>query len=570
MKYFIFTVVFLIFNLSFVAQGDILSNPISISTECYASTPITSTNESLSGNTDSGESAVCGTGTDIFISFIAETQGIKGLFTSTDFDAVIELFDSSNNSISCFDVTTGTGVEEFWFTTLTIGNTYSLRVFAAGNAFTTGDFDYSLEHLPTVHIIGSPINGSDDAIDGHVGYRINNSVLIRRNQLNDLLCSDFTVESTRFIIDGGVYIQETNNNNFFTPILSFPDLCYGITYQVTVEVKVEGQWCGVSESLPMMMEAEPISDPSSIPNILPINNLQISSQNIGPQAITEWEFSSFPAATFVTNSNITANGTNYILVGELDLLLYNTYYSISTRTTYCGQIGPWSTTVSVITEEMPEISVIGYENNSTTGAEVVSCPAEYPKNTYLRADNMLRADEFIWQLTPINEGDPAMTPIGPSILITTPEEVLNLNNIANLDIGQSYRVGVKWSHGIVEQQSDYGSFCQIKILSPASTPPIPVMPTMGYITIDNSGTMSPIIPKPYQNQNSADKNFSTNNIYQLRIFDMMGREVHSKANFSYQEDQPFRINESINLTEGNYLIVLENSIERKTFKSHFY
>ncbi|NQX91520.1 MAG: T9SS type A sorting domain-containing protein, partial [Flavobacteriales bacterium] len=224
---------------------------------------------------------------------------------------------------------------------------------------------------------------------------------------------------------------------------------------------VDGRWCGYGNVRPIDMESEPST------RLLPgygggtyglSSNLKVVFS--GPDQQIEWRFT-----TDNGNDVVIHNSTNStISMDEIGCLRYGRIYTIEVRVTYCGITGPWSAPDFIITSNIPYTKLRDqYCGTVQFAGATVLC------------DFVSVADQYAWQVAPVDPNDPLLTPTGPAIIEYTDNTDLYLLPLG-LEYGQTYRIGVKPFLGFTGgcnsvQEGDYGQFCLVTIGNPGQVAP---------------------------------------------------------------------------------------------------
>lgn len=337
------------------------------------------------------------------------------------------------------------------------GTEYYFRVGSTGTAASC--FTVKVEYYPTANLLSSP-NPAPDT--GLVGYRTNNQV--KRNNPT-FLAQNNLVTSTRWrFVDqadptGTPCIGTTGASSADQMYLySFPCICYGKTYDVYVEIQMDGIWCGEGPVRTLAMEAYPNNTISNAPcATVTLLGGVLNSTYLGSTAITEWEFSlgGNVVATTQSAAGVTTLNMN---IPALSCLRYNRIYSVRIRMNYCNVWGQWSAPYCLITAPIPYLTVTGPPPTYTSVCGTTISPYSIVYSQFTQG-----ASQYIWQIAQVNPAAP-QTPIAPAIVATTTTEVLMLNQFG-LVTGNSYRIAVKpkLTSCNSPQEGDYGPLCVVTI-----------------------------------------------------------------------------------------------------------
>lgn len=337
------------------------------------------------------------------------------------------------------------------------GTEYYFRVGSNGTALSC--FTVKVEYYPTANLISSP-NPSPDA--GLVGYRTNN--FAKRNNPT-FAAQNNLVTSTRYrFVDqadptGTPCLGNTGNSSVDQMYLySFPCICYGKTYDVYIELQVDGIWCGEGPVRTMAMEAYPNNTISNAAcATLTLLGGVLNTTYLGPTAITEWEFSLAGNVIATTQSAVGITTLN-LNIPALSCLRYNRIYSVRIRMNYCNVWGQWSAPYCLITAPIPYLTVTGPPPTYSNICSTTISPYAIVYTQFTQG-----ANQYIWQIAQVNPAAP-QTPIAPAIVSTTATEVLMLNQFG-LVTGNSYRIAAKpkLTSCNSPQEGDYGPFCVVTI-----------------------------------------------------------------------------------------------------------
>lgn len=401
----------------------------------------TNVNGTILGATASGYAACAGVANDdVFYGFVPTVAGMKVTGTTAAFNMVLSIVDASFNSMGCANINAGNTGETLWVSNLVPGEQYYVRIHSFDGVPGAGTFSVCAERLPATDLNPSwwGLGPSGD------GYK-------KPDQIKRNFFANPVVQATRWRLQNTSTLEEctfTVNNAATTTILNnFPCVCFGYTYNVWCEVRVDNQWCGYGPVQQIIMEPEPTTDMLPIYENVTYDIYQdvLGAVFVDNTQLFEWEFT-----TDNGNTQFTAFGTvgsSIIELEEIPEMRYNKIYQVRIRAQICGVWGPWSGINIIFIGPLPYTQLQSQYCNTTIflGQTLI---AEYVEN----------ATNYIWQFAPIECGDPLMTPIGPAIIYDNPNSVINLQNI-DLEPSTCYRVAVKPFVG--EQQGDYGAFCQV-------------------------------------------------------------------------------------------------------------
>ena len=405
---------------------------------------------------------------DRFYHFVAETQGLKIEVAPTGFDARLEVLDLSEIVLGTEDVTGVGGTETMFANFLLPGNEYYIRV--SGPA--SGAFTLLTEVLPEAELRdGFSPNPPADA--GLMGYKMTDQA--KRNNINTTVYPvnlTSSVEATMWEfedqLDGTIHtisISGSNGALVLDDVATPSTLCYGHSYNVRVQLRLEGQWCGWGPIHELVIEQYP--EVYVLPQYLNTSQLLqpgfLRTNYLGDGQSIEWHLETnqgSPVGPTVIDYVGIGNST-YCYFQNVECMRYNKVYSVEVRAQYCGVMGPWSDPAAFFTSPLPY-----------TNVRPEFCDLDLYTGDGLFAEFIEGADQYAWQAAPIDPDDADMIPIGPALVTTTPTTTLILSALG-LEWGQSYRLGCKAILGTADacddyQEGDYGYFCPIHIIDPSA------------------------------------------------------------------------------------------------------
>lgn len=421
---------------------------------------------SLVGATASG--VVADGNVDRFYQFVAETQGLKIEVAPTGFDARVEVLDLGELVLGTEDATGAGETETMFANFLTPGNEYYIRVSGPGE----GAFTILTEVLPEAELRAnySPDPPSDG---GLMGYKMGD--LVKRNNINTTvypvnLTSNVQATMWEFVdqLDGTVHTKTVSGSNgtlMLDDVATPSTLCYGHTYDVRVQLRMEAKWCGWGPIRELITEAYP--EVYVLPQYLNTSQLLqpgfLRTNYLGDGQAIEWHLETnlgSPAGPTQIDYSGIGNST-YCYFQNVECMRYNKIYSVEVRAQYCGVWGEWSDPAAFYTSPLPY-----------TNVRPEFCGLDLYAGDGLFAEFIEGADQYAWQAAPIDPDDETMTPIGPALVTTTPTTTLILSALG-LEWGQSYRLGCKAILGTADacddyQEGDYGYFCPIHIIDPSA------------------------------------------------------------------------------------------------------
>ena len=558
----------------------VLSIPASCQTDEPAGAPVIAvdfysqgafTAGSLAATSASDLPATCFAGnSDGYYQFVATTQGVKIDATTGNFDMTLEVRDAAEIWVDCQNSNGAGAGETMWVTGLTPGNTYYVSVGSNG-AFGAGAFNIKVEWLPNVEVRpGYTPNPATDA--GLVGYKVAETTRRTWNSifpfnLNTVVTGSrylFTAQS-----DASVFTHDISGTTELINLNSVPGpLCFNETYDVLVQVQIEGQWCGYSTVQPVAMEPQPATtlNPIDINGTTDLS-AEISAIFVSSSSILYWRLTTDNGQT-VIDYDYNLPGWGNLDLPDPSCLRFNKIYNVEIAAEHCGLIGAYSSPVNIFIENVPYTKV----RDQYCGT------AQFIGGTIL-CDFIASVDTYAWQWGPIEEDDPEMIPIGPAIVTFSDDPTLFLLGLApqGLETGTAYRVGVKPLLGIDAagnldacdevQEGDYGEFCQV-VINPLAPPgeangltkeepkivdekEIDLVSNGNQVDLYRIGGSDKVI------QISLRKSDMSGNA-SLRIFDMGGKIVHQTGYAKVEQADLIQDAIPSDLPAGIYIVTLES------------
>jgi hypothetical protein len=553
-----------------VGQSDDPSNPTPLTQAFYSMGTTVAGN--LGGSTPSGMSTgacISALNYDVFYSFVAQSQGVKIECPAAAFDMALELQTAANGFMECMNIQAGGVGETMWVNYLVPGDTYVIRVGAVDGA-STGAFSIKAEWLPNIYLRAGyyPVDATADAVENPsiYGYKINQSLGRRLTNTTQFPVS-VTAQATRWkFIDTGTLVEYEHTIAGTSSLLNLNavpgPLCFGTSYDVQVQIQLEGQWCGWADVYTIDMEASPTTQVSA-GYINGFYNLEdeIRVNFVGNQQQIYWQFTTDAGQTTISDFSYPGDPTSWVYFDEIPCFRYNRIYTVQVAVEYCGSIGPYSTPVNVFTNPLPYTKVRSQY-----------CTTEQWAGNTIQCDFIFGADQYAWQLAPIEEDDPDMQPTGPAIVTYTNNttSLWLLPLLADgLQYGQAYRVGVKPFLGAFDscddfQEGDYGYFCQIVIIDPndPGIPP-PVDEDDKFQDLEEKSLTDSAKPiNVFQNAGgqkvmgirNANETLSGKGL--LQVFDVNGRLIESQMFAALEHATVIQYNLSQNYETGIYLVTM--------------
>jgi hypothetical protein len=438
------------------------------------------------GSIGSGEASCTGLADDdTWIVFTAETHGVRMAVNSTDANLVLELLDAGLTSLTCTNAVPGVGEEVLFYTDLVPGDTYYLRMHSVGG--TGGSYTLCAAYLPAPKVRDGwwPVFTPDV---GLAGYRINQT--IKRTFYGPL---ESQIQSSIWeftdINSGEVFLHTVTGSNSQINLNDVGSLCFDRTYDVRIQLLLDGEWCGYGEVRQIYTEELPTTElDTGFAGLTYALNGEIKARFVGVAQELEWRLTTDNGLTSFTHNG---GSSSWLYFDEVECIRHNKIYTVEVRAQYCGIWGPWSDPDFFITTPIPY-----------TELEPPYCGQEYFQASILEADFLPVVDQYAWQFAPIEPGDPTMTPIGPAIVAYSEQTPLLSLLGLGLQPGGHYRVAVKPMLGYFDtcddqQEGDYGFFCEISMFDPNALMPEPVQaPELSMIEIGPTGPSLSVYPNP--------------------------------------------------------------------------
>jgi hypothetical protein len=398
-------------------------------------------NGTIASATSSGYAACAGLANDdVFYGFVPTVAGMKVTGSTAAFNMVLSIVDASFNSVGCVNTNAGNGGEILWVSNLVPGQQYYVRIHSFDGVPGLGTFTVCAERLPAT-----------DLNPSWVGFGPSGDGYKKPDQIKRNFFANPVVQATRWKLQNTTTLEEctfTVNNGATTTILNnFPCVCFGYTYNVWCEVRVDNQWCGYGPVQQIIMEPEPTTDmlPAYENVTYDIYQDALGAVFVDNTQLFEWEFTTDNGSTqFVVQGAV---GSSIVEIDVIPQMRYNKIYQVRIRARLCGVWGPWSNVNIIFIGPLPYTKLQSQYCNTTIFL-----------GQTLIADFVENATNYIWQFAPITCNDPLMMPIGPAIVFNDNNSVINLQDV-DLAPSTCYRVAVKPFVG--EQQGDYGTFCQV-------------------------------------------------------------------------------------------------------------
>ncbi|MCB0761549.1 MAG: T9SS type A sorting domain-containing protein [Flavobacteriales bacterium] len=235
------------------------------------------------------------------------------------------------------------------------------------------------------------------------------------------------------------------NNTLYLQAAS-PDLCYGETYDVQVDVMIGGVWCGFGPVVQIIMEDEPHTklQSSYCGNTYGLYT-SVQAVYVGNAQEYNWKFVTDNGAT---EFQYNAGASQSLFLDDIPEMRYNKIYEVWVQVKVCDTWGSFNESCLLQTAPLPY-----------TWLEPEYCNMEYA--SVAEFTWVPGATEYWAKVYLTDPDDPNFLPLGPA-------QLYNVTNVAlpviplytmGLQSGNVYAVQVKPYVG--EQQGDYGPVCLV-------------------------------------------------------------------------------------------------------------
>lgn len=396
------------------------------------------------------------------------TKSVKIEITGAAFTPVIDFFDASlvwKECISGAVLRTDPVANP-----VTPTNDYYIRVSsttpAAGSAFNIGVQYYPVAELRSGYY---PTLTADPN-----GYATCDQT--RRN--NVAATGTSLVQATRFTFtptttpNSGSCSYVVNSNSSILLLDQMSCVCYGINYEVLVELKVDNHWCGTGTPRPLNMQVGGITSITTPTNSTLQFNESLTAQFACTGAVYQWEF------TTQNGSSISYSTTSpSIQLDQISCLRFNRIYQARVRIIACGITGPWcgidgeaGTPCIIFTPPLYTIPVPTAPIGSGPGPNNF-CYSQVLNTSAIDVDYYPGIDQYIFQFTRVNNAAP-FNPISNPVIVFSTASICSMSAGGCIP-GRTYRVGIKpgisASACAPAQQGDYSPWCYFSV-SPAAAP----------------------------------------------------------------------------------------------------
>lgn len=513
------------------------------------------------------------------------SAAVKITVVPTGFDAVIDFYSGTAASPvfkECSNAVVGNTTEILrttWATNpIAPGTEYYFRVSSTTDV-ASGCFDVKVEYYPTAFVNASPNPTADT---GMPGYKANQ--FLKRNYPN-AATPNALVQNTRFrivnITDGTTTCTGLINGSADQLLIySIPCMCYGNNYNVWVELRIDGHWCGEGPLRQVNMEASPTNAISNAAcQTQTLLSGVLTTSYYGTAAQIEWEFSS--SGSVVATVQTAAGATNIQLYNPgLTCLRYNRIYSVRVRMKYCNVWGDWSAPYCLITAPIPYLTVTG---PPATGYPNI-CGTTISQYYFAYTQYVQGASQYIWQVAQVNPAAPNV-PLAPAVVTTTTTEILNLAT-QGLTPGLSYRIAVKprLTSCNNPQEGDYGQFCVVTIAGGAAPNSGANMDLVSSETVEGNHEKNMELPMDIDQQGNVavirfqgiDEKMITVRFLneaalgkgQVEIVNMSGQIIFASDVYSESLDQLIQLPLPQNCASGIYLVRVQT--EKGSTTEKFY
>lgn len=567
--YFVFVALFSLLATTVWSQSSSVT-AVNITPAAWSGSAPATANYCLTAGTAETPQACGGVATDVYwfrftVPSAVKSSAVKINVVPTGFDAVIDFY-AGTTAAPLYRECTNTGASGATETLKTTyatnpivpGTEYLFRVSSATDVAALC-FSLSLEYYPNCEVRSGyyPNPNPDDAF---VGYRVNQnvprSVPVPASVPTLVQATRFRFVESSLPLNAAGCSYDINSSFGEVTLRNLSCVCYGFSYRVYVEIKVDNHWCGEGIPRTITMEAYP-NTTITTPNCASLGfGSNVDALFLANTAVFEWEFSQ---GSTVVSTVQTAAGVTQLPLSSVPCLRYNRVYSVRIRVRYCNTWGAWSNPYCVITVPFPTINVA----SPTCGTTI---------NYYatLGATFVSGITEYITRIYRINPGAPT-TPIAPAITRVSASNFLSLSPLG-LVPGGTYVVQVRGRRtncGVV-QEGDFGPLCVFTIAGGGAMETIDdsdlqnleeyiapqTQEDLGFSVETNASGKVAVFS--YSNQqriltiNVGEQ--TTNNHGQLKVYNMGGQLVHECRIGLSPEEVLYQTNLPSDLPAGVYII----------------
>lgn len=543
---------------------------VNITAAAWSGSAPTVTNYCLTAGTAQTAQACGGAATDVYwfrftLPGTVKSSAVKINVIPTGFDAVIDFY-AGTTAAPIYRECSNTGASG---AAETLKTTYATNPIVPGTEYlfrvsSTTDvaalcFNLSLEYYPNCEVrSGFYPNPNPD--DTFVGYRVNQnvprSVPVPASVPTLVQATRFRFVESSLPLNAAGCSYDINSSFGEVTLRNLSCICYGFSYRVYVEIRVDNHWCGEGIPRTITMEAFPNTTITTA-NCASLGfGSNVDAAFLANTAVFEWEFSQ---GSTVVSTVQTAAGVTQLPLSSVPCLRYNRVYSVRIRVRYCNSWGSWSVPYCIITVPFPTITIASPTCGSTINFFAT-----------LGSTFVSGITEYITRIYRINPGAPTV-PIAPAITQTSTSNFLSLSPLG-LAPGGTYVIQVRGRRtncGIV-QEGDFGPLCTFTIAGGAgmeTTDDTELQNIEEYIapqTNEDLGfsietnTTGKVAVFSYSNQ----QRILTMNIGetalagqgQLKVYNMGGQLVHESRMAISPEEELYQTTLPTDLPPGVYIV----------------
>lgn len=516
------------------------------------------------------------------------TRSIKVTIQGASFSPVIDFYNSSLTHLECVS---GTILRTNATTNPVIpGQDFYIRVSSTAPA-TGSSFQLGIEYYPTTEV--RPLDTPYPTPTDTDGYTVCEE--IRRNNLPQVPQQQrWTITPTTTPNNGSCVFTQTGSTSIAF-INNFPCVCYGINYNIEIELQVDNHWCGKGPIRPIIMQSG-ATTVITTPNFqtLPFSGSVAANPTLAcPGATYEWEFIGPNNSVFYFSTTL-----SFIPLSNISCLRWNRIYNCRVRINACnGTVGPWcgisgpnSLPLTFITPPMPTIAVPDGEAPTPTND---FCWASRPSNALVDVPFIPGVTQYIFQFTRVQPSAPYLPIASPKIVISSTSACFISQG--NCGPGLTYRIGIKPGIGVVlpgqtppatscvpaQQSGDYSPWCYFSVSpAPAPVPGMALEPINEKVEEPNGGMVLERMERPGANGMTVqvlgreDQRFLSIDLNEtemagtgiVQLFNLNGQEVFQRAFYYTDGASVIQLDMPQHLETGVYVVKVASDSNTNTGK----
>lgn len=515
------------------------------------------------------------------------TKSVKVTVQNATFSPVIDFFDASEAHLEC--VTGNILRTNATANPVVTGQNFYVRI-SSTTATAGGTFQVGIEYYPVTEV--RPQNTPYPSTTDTDGYKTCDQIR-RTNLPQNPQQQRWTFTPSTSPNNGSCQFTQAGNTSIAI-INYFSCVCYGINYDVSLELQVDNHWCGSGPSRPVIMQ------PSATTTISTANlqtlDFSASVAANAAQACSdvsfEWEFVGPNNTTFYYTTNL-----SFAPLNSVPCLRFNRIYNARVRLLACNTVGPWcgingpnSLPLTFTTPPMPIIPVPNGEPPTPTND---FCWASRAANSLVDVAFYNGISQYIFQFTRVQPSAPFLPVASSKIVISTTSACFISQG--NCTAGNTYRIGIKPGIGLVlpgqtppastcvpsQQSGDYSPWCYFSV-SPAGAPapamitasePLTAEDPDGAVVLERSvhegsnGLTIQVLGRADQRYLSIDLNeteMAGTGI--VRMFNLNGQEVFSRMFFYTDGASVIQLDMPQDLETGVYVVKVASDSNANTGK----